>query len=238
MWTTSYLINDRIAVDAGALAHVLSIEEQAAISHIFFSHSHIDHLAGLPFILDNVFSLIEKPVAVFGPRDTIRCLREHLFNDFLWPDFSKFSNSRTAILEMAVVDAGERVPIDGVEIVPFPMDHSVECHGYLIEGRRSAIAICGDTCSLDGLLRLRDGVDNLKAVFVEASFPADQAKIAKISKHLATDSFGETVEKHLSDVDVYATHLKPEYLKKISGEIEALGLDNVALLEQGKEYIF
>lgn len=238
MWTTSYLIDDRIAIDAGAMAHVLPIEEQALISHVFVSHSHIDHLAGLPFLLDNVFSLISKPVAVLGPEDTIRCLKDHLFNDYLWPDFSKFSNAHTDILEMTVLAVGEKVPIDDIEIVPFPMDHSVECYGYLIRDPDSAVAICSDTSSLDGLARILDHVENLKAVFLEASFPADQAKIAEISKHLSTTAFGREIEKTLSDVAVFVTHLKPEFLAQISNEIEALGLENVTLLEQGKEYIF
>ncbi len=238
MWTTSYLIDDRIAIDAGALAHVLPIEEQARISHVFVSHSHIDHLACLPFLLDNVFSLISKPVKVLGPEDTIRCLKDHLFNDYLWPDFSKFSNAHTDILEMTVLAAGENVAIGNIEIVPFPMDHSVECYGYLIRDPDSTVAICSDTSSLEGLAQILDQVKNLKATFLEASFPADQAKIAKISKHLSTTAFGHEIEKTLGNVKVFVTHLKPEYLTTISNEIEALGLENVALLEQGKEYIF
>ncbi len=238
MRTTSYLIDDRIAVDAGALAHDLSVEQQARIDHIFISHSHIDHLAGLPFLLDNVFSLIAKPVRVFGPEDSIRCLKDHLFNDYLWPDFSKFSNARTAILDMNALAPGESVRIDDVEIIPFSMDHSVECYGYLVQDSESALAICGDTCSVEGLARILDDIENLKAVFLEASFPADQAKIAEISKHLSTTAFAVEIESTLSDVEVRVTHLKPEYAETIGEEIKALGLSNVALLEQGKEYKF
>lgn len=238
MRPTCFLIDDRIAIDAGALTAALTIEEQVAVEAIFFSHSHFDHLVGLPFLADNIFPHRNEPVPVHGPADTIRCLREHLFNGHVWPDFSKISNGRTPVIAFHTIDAGRTIEIGGMEITPFPMEHTVQCHGYVIQAPQSALVICGDTCSTGMLPAVLPGVRNLKAVFLEASFPEGEAETARLSKHLSTGSFAVEARRIPAEVPVFACHAKPEFLDTIRSEIDALGMDNVALLEQDREYAF
>ena len=54
-FTTSAVINDTIAVDAGSLGFYLSPQEQARIRHVFLSHTHIDHVASLPIFVENAY---------------------------------------------------------------------------------------------------------------------------------------------------------------------------------------
>jgi len=68
MRPTSFLVNERIAVDGGALTTTLSIAEQAGLTHVFLTHSHLDHLCTLPFLADNVLTLLEEPIGLYGPR--------------------------------------------------------------------------------------------------------------------------------------------------------------------------
>ena len=238
MRLTSYLLDEGVAIDAGALTETLPVKDQARISHLFISHSHIDHLATLPFLLDNVLPLIEKPVSLFGPQDTIRCLKEYLFNDYLWPDFTKISNGKTRILRMEVLPCGKTVEVYGLSITPFAMEHAVECHGHLVQGPDSAVAICSDTDSTAGLAGVLPGAVNLKAVILEASFPKRLDRIAGLSRHLSTDSFAREVARIPPDVPVLVSHLKPDCAEEIEEEIRRIGRKNVSLLEQGREYLF
>ena len=50
--TTSMLVDGDILIDAGTGVGDLSIEELLAIDHIFITHSHLDHIAFIPLLLD------------------------------------------------------------------------------------------------------------------------------------------------------------------------------------------
>ena len=45
--STSFLVNDRIAIDAGAIAGRLSLDEQSRIETVLVSHPHLDHVRDL-----------------------------------------------------------------------------------------------------------------------------------------------------------------------------------------------
>ena len=55
--TTSFLINHNILIDAGTGVGDLTLEEMRRIDHVFLTHSHLDHVAALPLMLDSVSSL-------------------------------------------------------------------------------------------------------------------------------------------------------------------------------------
>ena len=50
--TTSFLLDDDVLVDAGTGVGDLSLEEMARIHHVLLTHSHLDHVASLPLMLD------------------------------------------------------------------------------------------------------------------------------------------------------------------------------------------
>jgi len=236
--TTSFLLNETIAMDAGALTAALSIEEQSRISHIFLSHSHIDHLASLPFLMDNIFSDVRRPVSLFGPEHTIRCLKSHLFNDQLWPDFTELSNGHSSIMQLQQINAGTPMEVCGLKITPAPLDHTVECYGYLLEEERASLFVCGDTRSIDRALPLIKSTPNLKALVLESSFPNRMKHIAELSRHLTPATFVKEAGKLPESTRILVTHMKPDCAEEIKGELIELGLKNVSLLEQGKTYTF
>jgi len=169
-------------------------------------------------------------------------LKKHLFNNILWPDFSKFSNEHSEILAMEALPPGRTVIAGGLEVTPFLMKHSVECYGYLVQAQDAAIALCGDTDSTEGLAEVLEGADNLKAVILEAAFPAKESKTAGLSRHLSTVSFAREAASIPRDVKILVTHLKPEFETEIRNEIDALrsssGNGNISLIEQDREYTF
>jgi len=238
MRPTSFLVNERVAVDGGALTSTLSIAEQARLTHVFLTHSHLDHLCTLPFLADNVLTLVEEPIGLYGPEDTIRCLEEHLFNDRLWPDFTRISNGKTVVFRYQVLPPGETVRVPGLEVTAFPMEHAVPCNGYLLTEPECSVIICGDTASTRGLLNILPRAANLKAIVLEFSFPRRLAGIAALSKHLSTDSFAREVRRLPAGVQILVSHCKPGCEDDIREEMREVGPRNVAFLEQGREYRF
>lgn len=239
MFPTSFLVNDRTALDAGALTLALSLQEQALVSHVFLSHAHVDHVSTLPFLLDNVLADLPEPVLVYGPPDTVRSLKAFLFNGTLWPDFTAISNGKTEVLRLVPLSPLETVEVHGVAWTPFRMEHEVACYGYLVQEPHASVLVCGDTASLSFFPEVIARAVNLRAVFLEVSFPRAGAHVADRSMHLSTETFGREVRRHVPPgVQVFVSHVKPGFADVIPREIRRLALPNVALLEQGKAYRF
>ncbi|MDH5445253.1 MAG: MBL fold metallo-hydrolase, partial [Gammaproteobacteria bacterium] len=86
--TTSLLLNGEILIDAGTGLGDLSLQEMASIGHVFLTHSHLDHLAGLPLLIDSIFDQIKSPLVIHAQPVTLKAVQDHIFNNVIWPDFS------------------------------------------------------------------------------------------------------------------------------------------------------
>ncbi len=74
--TTSILVDNRILIDVGTGIGVLSIDQLRNIHHVFLTHSHLDHTAGLPLFADTVFdSLVGDPLQIYARVETIEALK-------------------------------------------------------------------------------------------------------------------------------------------------------------------
>ncbi|HSV44266.1 MAG TPA: 3',5'-cyclic-nucleotide phosphodiesterase, partial [Ramlibacter sp.] len=86
--TTSFLIDRDLLVDAGTGVGDLMLREMIEIDDVLLTHSHLDHIAALPLMLDAVASRRTRPLRVHALPETIAALRTHVFNNVIWPDFS------------------------------------------------------------------------------------------------------------------------------------------------------
>jgi 3',5'-cyclic-nucleotide phosphodiesterase len=68
------LVDHDILVDAGTGVGDLSLESLAKIDHIFVSHSHLDHVTSIPFLVDTVCWMRKQPIIVYGIRETLDIL--------------------------------------------------------------------------------------------------------------------------------------------------------------------
>ena len=78
--TTSFLLDSDILIDAGTGVGDLTLAELSQIDHIFVTHSHLDHVTSIPFLVDTVGGMRDKPLIVHASRATTQILRNHLFN--------------------------------------------------------------------------------------------------------------------------------------------------------------
>ena len=97
--TTSFLIGDSILLDAGTGVGDLTLEEMGKIDHVLLTHSHLDHVAALPLMLDAVSSQRRHPVQVHALAATISALQTHVFNNVIWPDFSAIPSAASPFLQ-------------------------------------------------------------------------------------------------------------------------------------------
>lgn len=99
--TTSFLLGERVLVDAGTGVGQLTLEEMQRIDHVFLTHSHLDHIAALPLMLDAVGANRRRPLEVHALPQTLAALHAHVFNDVIWPDFTRIPSPAAPFVRLS-----------------------------------------------------------------------------------------------------------------------------------------
>jgi ribonuclease BN (tRNA processing enzyme) len=222
--TTSIRVDDDILIDAGTGVGDLSMDDLLAIDHIFVTHSHLDHIAFIPFLLDTVMGFRDSPVTVHASPETIATLRTHIFNWKVWPDFSVIPDESSALLHYKALVVGETINLSGRKITALPANHVVPAMGYHVDSGQASLVFTGDTTTCDALWHEVNKITNLKYLIVETAFSNDEIELAKLSKHLCPSLLEEelgklTLATSTTPVEVYVTHLNPGEGQSIMQEI-------------------
>ena len=219
--TTSMLLDDDVLIDAGTGVGDLSISELALIDHIFVTHSHMDHVASIPFMADTVGWMRDKPITIYATRETLGILHEHLFNWKLWPDFSQIPDAQHPVLRYQQIEVGTTVSLGERKITPLPANHVVPAIGFHIDSGAKSLVFTGDTTTNDALWPVVNSIRNLRYLIIETALSDGERELAVASKHLCPSLLAEELSKLSSSPDVYITHLKPRESDLIMKEIEA-----------------
>jgi len=224
--TASMLVDHDILIDAGTGVGDLSMSQLLAIDHIFISHSHLDHIAFIPFLLDTVMGIRAEPVTLYALPETLSILRTHIFNWKIWPDFNAIPDDNNPFLRYQEVKLGETLDLKGRKFTPLPVNHVVPAVGYHVEGKQSSLVYTGDTTVCDALWSEVNKIKNLKYIIIETAFNNSELELAKLSKHLCPSMLLAELAKldltKLTDIpEVLITHLKPGESETIMLEIAA-----------------
>ena len=217
--TTTLLLDHDTLIDAGTGAGDLSINELAQIDHVFVTHSHMDHVSSIPFIVDTVGWMRDRPLTLHATRETLAILKEHLFNWKLWPDFSQIPDAAKPALRYETVALGDAVALDGRRITPLPANHVVPAVGYQLDSGRASLVFTGDTTSNDTLWPVVNRIVNLKYLIIETALSDRERELARVSKHLCPSLLAEELAQLKLTPEIYITHLKPRESELIMQEI-------------------
>jgi cAMP phosphodiesterase len=236
----AFLIDGRLLLDAGTIALSLNIREERGIRQILLTHAHFDHFKGIPFLLDNlVIRNTGNTITVVSGRDVLDELKNNIFNDRIWPDFSRIPTPAHPVLKYRAVAPSRPVTIDGYRVVMEKVDHTVPAYGFIVEDSgKKAIAYAGDTGPTVRFWK-KMAAHDVKCVIVETSFPNRLEKLALMSGHLTP----ALLEKEIAKIPgppprIFVMHLKPQYLPEIEGEIEALRHGSIEFLKEGEVLSF
>lgn len=217
--TTSILVDQDILIDAGTGVGDLTIPELAAIDHVFLTHSHLDHVTMLPFLLDTVGADRARPLQVHAQESTLDTLQRHLFNGELWPDFSRIPTPESPFMRFEPLPVGTERVLQARRVRSIPVTHTVPAVGYLIRGGRGSLAFSGDTTITDEFWRVLNAADDLRHVIIETSFPDADLETARSSGHLCPALLAGELQKLKSAAQVHITHLLPGREDDIMREI-------------------
>ena len=164
--TTSMLLDKDILIDAGTGVGDLSLDDIAKIDHVFVTHSHLDHVTSIPFIVDSVGAMRDKPLIIHSTQATQDILRQHLFNWKIWPDFSEIPSKDKPHMQHEDIFVGTTVEIDGRRITPLPANHVVPSVGFHLDSGESSLVFTGDTTTNDPFWVEINKIRNLRYLII------------------------------------------------------------------------
>lgn len=216
--TTCLLLDHDVLLDAGTGLCQMNLSQLLEIDHVFITHSHLDHVVGLAFLLDTVLGERSTPVTVHASVGVIAILKAHLFNWSLWPDFSVIPDKLNPILQWAPMPLGSTIVLNGRCIKSYPVNHTVEAVAYGVRKDESGFLFSGDMASSPDLwTQLADA--RCDTVIVDCSFPDAQAAIATLSKHYCPQALVEDIMPMPYSTQFLITHLKPGQEENIMREL-------------------
>ncbi|OGB23032.1 MAG: 3',5'-cyclic-nucleotide phosphodiesterase [Burkholderiales bacterium RIFCSPLOWO2_02_FULL_57_36] len=237
--TTSMLVDHDILIDAGTGVGELEIAELALIDHVFITHSHLDHIAFLPFILDAVGDLRAKPLTMYATQATQDLIRTHIFNWSIWPDFSEIPNANNPYLRFRAIRLGEHVMLGERRITALPATHTVPAVGYRLDNGRASLVFTGDTTTNDDFWRELNKITDLRYLIIETAFSNSDRQLAVVSKHLCPSMLDEELQKLQRNPEIFITHLKPGRGEITMQEIqESIGKRKPRMLQNNQVFEF
>ena len=237
--TTAFLLDDDVLIDAGTGVGDLPLEALARIDHILISHSHLDHVLGIPLLADAVLRMrvaAQRPaIQVHALPQTLAALRQHIFNGVIWPDFTQLPSRDAPVLSLHPFETGQCLELSGRNIEVLPAAHTVPAVGFAVQGgNHSHWVFTGDTGPNPALWRRLADL-KLSHLVIETAFSDDEAELATISKHLCPNALGIELRQLSGSVDVRITHIKPGEGPAIMDGIGALHSPHrISALEAGQ----
>ena len=221
MQLTSLQLSKEIVLDAGNILEGLG-NGIKNINHVFITHSHLDHINDIGFLIDATFEDRKVPLKIYGQKKTIQDIQNYIFNWDIWPDFTKINLIGTQIpsVELIEISIGEVLEIDDCKIKAIENNHTPSSNGYVIEKCDKAILFSSDTYCCESIWEEVNNNTKISAVIMDVSFPSRMAQLAKDSKHLTPALLKEELKLlKRDDVTVYVNHMKPPYKIELLKEI-------------------
>ena len=233
--TTAFLLDSDVLIDAGTGVGDLTLEQLVQIDDILISHSHLDHVLGVPLLADSVMRRRKgkPPIRVHALPATLDALRTHLFNGVIWPDFTRLPTAEHPILELCALAIGQVLRLGGRQIEVLPARHTVPAVGFAVLAPAGAWVYTGDTGPNPALWQRLRGLQ-VHHLVIETAFGDDEQGVAHVSGHLHPAALARELA-HWQQLQtrqaaqhrpaqIHITHIKPGELEAVMADIHRLGL--------------
>lgn len=234
--TSAFVLDERLAIDAGSLTSGLDLKLQRELEAVLVSHAHLDHIRDLATIADNRAQFGCPPLLVVGTAATLGVLKAHFFNNLLWPDFAAIPSKREPTIRYKVLRPEVRVEIAGFGVRAVEVTHTIDTCGFIIDKDGASVAYSGDTGPTDRLWEMLNKEKDLRALLMEVSFPNEQQRVATLSGHHTPQTLVKDLQKYKqpADLPTLLYHIKPTFqmaVEKQCAKLKGLNLSVLSLEE-------
>ncbi|WP_061128028.1 3',5'-cyclic-nucleotide phosphodiesterase [Caballeronia catudaia] len=219
--TTALLVDDDILIDAGTGVAVLDDDALARIDHVFLTHSHLDHIAYLPLMIDAVGDARGAPLTVHASRSTFGILQAHIFNNLIWPDFTRIPSPEAPGVRFEALEVGECFTLNGRTVTALPARHAVPSMGFAVSSGAACLAFSGDTTTNPEFWAVVCALPGLRHVIVETAFPDAQIATAHAAHHYCPRLIADDLRGIELKAELLISHLKPPHGAQILEQLRA-----------------
>lgn len=219
--TTAFLIDDDMLIDAGTGVGTLTLEAMHKIDRVFLTHAHLDHIAALPLMIDAVAAKRQAPIQIYALAETIAALQKYIFNNVIWPDFSRIPSVVQPFLTFHTLTVGQKICIGDKHIEVLPAVHSVPAVGYAVSRHGGPNWVFTGDTERNPAFWERLNQLNVGMLIIETAFSNGQAALAQRSLHLSPQVLAQELEGIApgKQFPIYITHTKPAETDMIMSEI-------------------
>ena len=219
--TTSFLIDEDLLVDAGTGAGDLTLPEMRKIDDVLLTHSHLDHVVALPLLVDAIASQRTTPVRVHALAGTIAALKAHIFNDVIWPDFTRIPTPQAPFITFHEIRVGQILQFGRKQVEVLPAVHTVAAAGFAINAGQGNWVFTGDTERNPALWARINQLD-VAILVIETAFSNREKDLARRSLHLSPHTLADELDCIAPGkcYPIYITHTKPAETEMIMSEIQ------------------
>ncbi|MEJ7846540.1 MAG: 3',5'-cyclic-nucleotide phosphodiesterase [Pyrinomonadaceae bacterium] len=234
---TCFVVDDLVAFDAGSLAMASTALQKQQVRDIVLSHAHLDHIAGLPLFLDDLFANLTQPVQIHAEAKVIEILERDIFNWSVYPRFSELSNANGAVMGYNIFMPDTEFNVRHLTVRALGVNHNVPSAGFVVSDGSAKFVLTGDTAAMNGFWDTVNDIDGLSALLVECAFPDELEELARISHHLTPSGLKRELAKFKNpNCPIYVVNVKPAYYEMTVSQVSSLGIANLQFLEVGRVY--
>lgn len=233
-----FVVDDQVAIDAGSLATASSAVQKKQIRDVVLTHAHLDHIAGLPLFVDDLFATLDAPVCVHALPEIIEILERDVFNWEIYPRFSELENDLgAAVMKYQPFAVGDEFAVKHLRLKSVRVNHKVSTVGFIVSDGQTKFAITGDTAETDDFWQVLNREENLSALLIECAFPNELEELADVSHHLTPKILKRELEKfNRKQSGIYVINIKPMYREQVVAQLRELEIENLQILEVGLIY--
>ena len=220
---TCLLIDDFLAVDAGALTSHLSARGLDRLKAVLLTHSHYDHIRDIPALAINLY-LKSRSIDIYTHQTAWNNLTAHLLNDVIYPSYHKKPVDKPT-LRFHPLEHLTAALIGDYGILPVKVNHAIPTLGYQItspEGK--SIFYSGDTGG--GLAETWRSISP-DVLLIEVTAPNRwEAKLENnghLTPHLLQKELALFYQIRGYFPHTFTVHLNPDGEKEIKEELEQAG---------------
>jgi ribonuclease BN (tRNA processing enzyme) len=215
----SLLIDDVLAIDAGALTSSLSFEAQQKIKAILLTHQHYDHVRDIPAIAMNLF-LRGAKITIYSIPVVHDVVTTHLLDDKIYPNFHQRPRHNPT-LRLTTIQPYKAEPIEGYSVLAVPVNHSTPAVGYQVTSPDGKVVFyTGDTGpGLASCWRHVSPQLLIAEVTAPDRYKEEMAKSGHLTPSLLRQELTSFQEVNGYLPKVVVVHMNPALEKEIAAEI-------------------
>ena len=231
---TSFLVDDKMLIDAGTVMNKLDSDELLKINYLLITHSHMDHIGEIPFLALTFMEEKAGDFNVYASQETTDTVFSNIFNNQVWPDLFKMSKENNGNLHWNIFNHYEKFNVADYTVTSVPVNHSVATNGFIIDNGENSFAFTGDTYITEQFWDYCNHQDNLKAIIVDVCLPNEQLDLAEKVSHLTPNTLALELEKLNSNgITIFITHIKPSVREQVIDQIDEINSDfDLIILEE------